>query len=95
MVSSTNSEGIAIFNNVPVGSHTLRAYYNGQSLEKTIELADPGEETSVELEIIKLKVEDLEDKGTSVWWYIIPAILLFILLLLLYLKKKIKYQESF
>lgn len=92
-ISSTNSEGIATFNEVPVGDHTLRVFYNGQYIEKTIELTDPGEERTVDLEIIKIKVEDLEEKVISLWCYIAPFVLIFVLLLILYLKKKMKAQQ--
>ena len=80
---------------LPVGSHTLKTYYNGQSVEKSIELTDPGEKESVELEIIKIRIEDLEEKEISFWWYIIPLVSIISLFLISYLRKKTQVKTSF
>ncbi len=93
--SVTNEDGIASFNDVPIGSHTLAFAHQGEEFEKKVSIADTlTEEGKVRAEVVQVKAEK---EIISAWmWSLIMMLIVAILTAVIFAKKYyvLKDQKS-
>lgn len=91
--SVTDENGIASFQDVPLGSHTLAFEYQGENFEKKVAIADTlTDEGKVRAEIVQVKAE--KEKIEMWMWGIIILLIIAVLVALYFARQYFKLKKQ-